>query len=670
MTEGTGEEKDYDPESPTGLYKRWKVEMDASAEARKTFLEEGRDAIARFKDKRKNKAEGQGTDRRWNLFYSNVATQRAMLYGRIPEVTVSREHSDANDDVARVAALMLERILNANLDAGDPFTAALGHSLDDRLKPGLGICRVRHEVENVGDAPEGSEAHEAGEAPQGAPEPTGTNGTEPPPYECAEVEWVAWDRFAWSAGAGVWHEVQWVGFKHRVSRAQLRKNFPEDADKVPLAARKAKAKSDGKKEQADSPWDRAEVWEIWDKSTSRVYWWVDGYEKILKAEDDPLSLDGFFPCPEPMAANTCTDEYMPTCDWHLAQDLYAQIDNLQTRKGLLVDAIRVAGVYDSKSKEVKRLVDSTGQNDLYPVENWGAFSERGGVQGAVQWLPLDQITKALVDLTQEQDRLKAQLDEVTGMPDILRGQSEGAGITATEQDIKSGFASARLRATQEDFARFASDIAGLRAQIISKRFAPANIIAQSNMVDHPDQALVNQALNLLRDPSSRYRVKIEPEALAMADFGKMRAERNEIMTVISGFVSAVTPLVQVMPGSMPFLLEVLQAQLAGVKGAGDVEGIIDRAIQAFRQSQEQAAQQPQQAPPPDPKVVAQQMKGAQEERKIGLELQADLIRNQADVAANRQHEADQAEFGIKEAQVRNQMSLANKTTQHPGGEPR
>jgi hypothetical protein len=483
------------------------------------------------------------------------------------------------------------------------------------------------------------------------------------------VEWVAWDRVAWSAGAGVWHEVQWVGFKHLVSRGQLREHFPEDADKIPLAARKAKDKSDGnKKEQADSPWDRAEVWEIWDKGTSKVYWWVDGYEKILKAEDDPLELDGFFPCPEPMAANTCTDEYMPVCDWRLAKDLYQQIDNLQTRKGLLVDAIRVAGVYDSRSKEVKRLVDSTGQNDLYPVENWGAFSERGGVQGAVQWLPLDQITKALIDLTQEQDRLKAQLDEVTGMPDILRGQSEGAGITATEQDIKSGFASARLRATQEDFARFASDIAGLRAQIISKRFQPANIIAQSNMVNHPDQALVNQAIQLLRDHSSRYRVKIEPDSLAMADFGKMRAERNEVMTVISGFVSAVTPLVQALPGSMPFLLEVLQAQLAGVKGAGDIEGIIDRAIQAFRQQQAQAAQQPQQPPPPDPKVIAQQMKGAQEERKIQMELQADLIRQQAEVAANRQHEADQAEFGIKEAQVRNQMSQQNKAMQQTGGE--
>jgi hypothetical protein len=369
-----------------------------------------------------------------------------------------------------------------------------------------------------------------------------------------------------------------------------------------------------------------------------------------------------------MAANTCTDEYMPVCDWHLAQDLYTQIDTLQTRKGLLVDAIRVAGVYDSKSKEVKRLVDSTGQNDLYPVENWGAFAERGGVQGAVQWLPLEQITKALVDLTQEQDRLKAQLDEVTGMPDILRGQSEGAGITATEQGIKSGFASARLQATQEDFARFASDVAGLRAQIISKRFQAANIIAQSNMVNHPDQGLVNQAIQLLRDPSSRYRVKVEPDALAMADFGKMRAERNEVMTVISGFVSAVTPLVQALPGSMPFLLEVLQAQLAGVKGAGDIEGIIDRAIQTFKAMQQQQAQQPQQPPPPDPKVIAQQMKGAQEERKIQMELQADLVRTQAEVAANRQHEADQAEFGIKEAQVRNQMSQQNKMMQQPGGE--
>ena len=43
---------------------------------------------------------------------------------------------------------------------------------------------------------------------------------------------------------------------------------------------------------------------------------------------------------------------------------------------------------------IKRLIEETAINELIPVSNWAAFSEKGGVKGLVDWLPLDQITAA------------------------------------------------------------------------------------------------------------------------------------------------------------------------------------------------------------------------------------------------------------------------------------
>jgi hypothetical protein len=662
MTPVTHGDKEKYEDTPQGQYARWKTELDAAAEAREEFLAEGREAMARYKNKRKGASNEQRLkERRWNLWYSNKETQLAVLYGRVPEVKVSRQYNDQGDDAARVAAEILERILNAELDAGDSYTSSLEHSLKDFILPGMGWARVRHEREEpqeaAGAASEEHEADEAFEPPEpSADEPIDAAG--PPPYECAEVEWVAWDRVAWSAGACVWHEVQWVGFKSLVSRATLRKHFAEDAERIPLNARTGGRTADNtnRDRQQESPWDRAAVWEIWDKDTRKVYWLVEGYEKVLKAEDDPLSLEGFFPCPEPMAANLLTDAFMGTSDWTIAKDLYQQIDTLQARRALIVDAIRVAGVYDSKEGALKKLITSTGQNDLYPVENWGNFKERGGLAGAFEIMSVDELTKALVDLGQEQASLKAQLDEVTGMPDILRGQSEGIGITATEQRIKGGFASARLKKTQERFARFASELASIRAEIICSRFAPANIIAEANMQNHPDMALVNDAIALLKSPACRLRVRVEPEGLAMANREEQREENQDIVSSVSGLVAALTPLLQIEPGAKELALDLLGWLLSRTKGASEVEGMVDRARALLKR----AEAQPKAPPAPDPKVIAQQMKGQQEQQKIAAELQADLTRTQAEMQANRDHEQSQAEYGIKEAVVRDQISQRNK----------
>jgi hypothetical protein len=171
---------------------------------------------------------------------------------------------------------------------------------------------------------------------------------------------------------------------------------------------------------------------------------------------------------------------MPGPDFCLYQDLYDQIDEVAHRRRLLVRAIRAAGIYDKAEPDIVALVDGGDANVLVPVGNWAALSEKGGLAGAVQFLPMDAIAGALQLLTQEHTALIETLYQLTGMSDILRGQATGDS-TATEQSIKARFASVRLQQRQDGFARFATELMRLRAEIITKHCEPSAIARWANV---------------------------------------------------------------------------------------------------------------------------------------------------------------------------------------------
>ena len=127
----------------------------------------------------------------------------------------------------------------------------------------------------------------------------------------------------------------------------------------------------------DSPWDRdhqdatakAEVYEIWCKTSNNVYWMNPGSPELLDEKEDPLELRNFYPCPPFLLANCTTTQFLAVSDFHLAQDLYTEIDDLERRISLLRSALKVVGVYDSSADGVKRMLEEGFNNDLIPVDN-------------------------------------------------------------------------------------------------------------------------------------------------------------------------------------------------------------------------------------------------------------------------------------------------------------
>lgn len=559
-----------------------------------------------------------------NLFHSDINTLKSMLYGNVPQVDVSRKDGDPQDDVARVAATILQRMLQNDIEAsGEKFDSILKSALEDRLLPGLGVARVRYEAEyeqtqaTIAKVDDGS-----GVAAQITPPPQLLG-------EYTPVDYVNWDDCRWSY-ARTWAEVWWFGFRSYLTKEKATKRFgSEKAGYLTYKNRAPSEDSDTNTNQDDDVRDTeetAEVWEIWCETTQEVFWVSKGCAEILDQRPDTLKMEGFYPIPRPMVANITTKLFMPKADYVFAQDLYDEIDLLQTRISIITEAIKVVGVYDEGAGDsVGRMLNEGVENNLIPVSNWAVFGEKGGLRGAIDWMPIEQAVTTVRELQVILDKTIERLYQVTGMSDIMRGALSDAREGVGQSQIKAQFASVRVQALEEDFARFASDIQSLKAEIIAKHYSAESIIVQSNAMhlQKADHDKIGPALELIKDPDIQWRVEIRAESIAMIDYGQMQSQRTEFLNATAMYMQSSAPLIAESPESAPMLMAMLQWGLAGFKGADEIEGVLDQAIEASMKG----LQEKEQNPEPD----AEQQKAQAQQQAQQFEMQKLQMQNQMDM---------------------------------------
>jgi hypothetical protein len=648
------DEKKQFKDTPSDQARRWGLEFAAARNTPwKKYKEQGRKVVHRFLDDKRGEDISVGElQSKLNLFHSNVIILQSMLYGKLPKVEVDRTFSDAEDDEARVAAVILERMLNQDIQAaGEDYATVLRSALQDRLLPGQGSARIRYDYK--GDTVQ----HEAIENEDGE--------EQAPAYEeeSIEEEWVEtiyvhWQDKLWSP-ARTYSELRWQAYRSFLNYDELVKRFGEDvAKKLPSKpAASTKADRDGGEDKEVEC--QTEVWEIWDKSKKEVHWFVEGYEETLDKQPDPLELPGFWPEPPPMTANLTTTRYMPRADFALAQDLYNEIDKLQTRISILTDACKSIGFYDKQNAGIKRAMEEGVENDLIPVDNWAMYAEKGGAKGVVDWVPLENVATTIATLTEQLNLKIQQLYQITGMSDIMRGASQPYEAAATS-NAKVQFASIRVQAIQEDFARFASDLQAMKVHMIQTVFQPYCIKEQSNIMyttDGQDEALVDRAIALIKDQKrAKWRVTVRPESLALADYAQLKQDRTEYINTLALFMQSAAPLAEMDKDITPFLLELLKWGLSGFKGSNEIEGVMDRAIKQFTDK----AKAPPPPPPPDPAVekAKLEMENSKQEHAQKMEQQQQKFQmEQQEMQQNFQLEMTKMNQEIKQDQQKFMLEM-------------
>ncbi len=701
--------------STDATFMMWRREIEQAIKRDDKWHKRARRIVNRYRDERLDSSEGTVSygRRKFNILWSNVQTLLPSLYARRPDPIVERRFLD-HDPVGRVASTMLERVLRYELEENG-YHEALQDAVLDYLLAGRGQVWVRFEPgkgtedseeESFSPEQEGGSPYddESGKSAVGTAEYGGGQGAaggNPSPdighnggppldeeFECCPVDYVHWQDF-YTSQARVWSEVTWVARRVWMGRSELKARWPDVGGKIPLQKQRGE---DGKFIEAGEDVRKAEVFEIWCKETGKVKFICRNWDRMIEEVDDPLHLKDFWPCPRPIRATTTHDTTTPVPDYAEYQDQAEQLDDLTNRISSLISSLKVAGAYDATATALKRLLDEGIENKLVPVENWAAFAEKGGLEAAIVWLPIKDIAAVLVQLFEARERIKQDLYEITGIADIIRGQSDPRE-TLGAQKLKGGFATQRLSARQVEVARFARDVIRIVAEIIAEHWSPQTLVMASSILQDdglaampaepaapipptgpptgvgapgggppasvpaspgppmlagpppPDPQtvklqMIGQAIALLRNQKLRgFRVDIETDSTIAADAQEEKQAWTEFATAMGGMLQQLVAGAEQFPPIMSLGAQMLMQVMRRFRVGRDMEASVDEFIEASKAFAADKAANP--APNPD------QIKAQVAQQQAAMELQ----KQQAQFAHDQQMQQIEIQKAVIEARI-------------------
>jgi len=474
----------------------WKEQIEDVDTRDANWYKKGAQISKRYRDER-NKLETDG-QRKFNILWTNTQIMIPALYSNRPIANIDRTFLD-RDPVGRLSARMLERSVRNEME-DDTLHDSVSQSVLDYLLVGRGQTWARYEPE-IGQGPsipssmetnmedELNKIQNNGEIEvDETPEEEQLEGTNQQLLkESAPIDYMNWKDFLmFPAKARTWREVQAVGKRLYISKEEAIERFGEEIgremrpDTTPMDKETKQTWSDTAVFQ-DLNERSIVVYEIWNKTDKRVYWISTGYDYLCDVRNDPLQLKGFFPCPKPLVATYTNDTVVPVPDFWEWQDQAIQIDELTQRIAMLARACKVAGTYDAANGGLRRLLNESVENQLIPVDNWAIHADRGGVQGSISFLPLKEVQETISTLQEVRRQVKQDLDEITGLSDILRGTTDSRE-TLGGLRLKNNNAGTRLSQRQRDVARFARDNVRLIAEIQAKHFSDETLIKSSGIL--------------------------------------------------------------------------------------------------------------------------------------------------------------------------------------------
>lgn len=484
----------------------WKTQVNAYEEYNARWYTRGNKVLKRYRDER-SKLETQGM-RRMNLLWANIKIMKPAIYSRCPDPIVERKFLD-KDPTGRLSSVILERTIVSQMEHG--FHTSMTRAVYDRLLPGRGQIWFRYEPEFGEEEKEIQD--KASSLPAGninaiedslvkiAEEFDDEGILEETPEE-EEIEetgdtllaekvitdYINWrDFYIFPATARTWDEVQAIGKRVYMSKQECRERFGKkiaDAmrpDTQPLDSKNDRVNITDTTQFQDINERSIVAFEIWNKSDKRVYWISTGYDYLADVREDPYKLKKFFPVPEPLSATLTNDTLTPVPDYYEYQDQAIQIDELTQRIAMLTKACKVAGAYNASQKALSRIFEETTENQLIPVDQWAMFAQNGGVKGAIEFIPIDQIQSTIQTLQEVRQQCMQDLDQITGISDVVRGTTDSRETLGGIR-LKNNNAGTRLSESQEDVSRFARDGIAIIGELAAKHFSDETLVECSGIL--------------------------------------------------------------------------------------------------------------------------------------------------------------------------------------------
>jgi len=469
-----------DPAEERRQARYWNNQIKAAEERESKWRKRAEQVRKRYLDEEEGASDYKSDHRRINILWSNTEVLKSALFSRIgdPDVRRAFPKPGADNKAARTAAVVLERTMTACANRYD-LDAELEDGVFDQILPGRGQVWLEYEP---GDDAEDAESPDDGS----------------PGYQDVRIVHVPFDQ--WLHGPGKkWHEVPWVARRHLMDKDSVKEAF---GDEVASEAPYNEELSEGagfENEHDRQDFQRAVAWEIWDKKRLERVYIIEGVHRILRRDEDPYRLEGFFPCPPPLLASHQSDSLLPVPEYVLYQKQADELDRLNTRIYNLVEKMRYCGIYDGSGEDVEVLenLGSLEDGKFLPYKNFQALQSRGGLEKAFQTRDLAPIGQAIQQLTVRAEQVMQIIWQTIGIADIMRGSSDPSETLGAQQ-MKAQFGSQRLRKRQMAVERWVKSALRCKAEIIAEYFERDQLQEMSGIA-LPTRAEIEQAEQQLQE---------------------------------------------------------------------------------------------------------------------------------------------------------------------------
>ena len=307
--------------------------------------------------------------------------------------------------------------------------------------------------------------------------------------------------------------------------------------------------------------------------------------------------------------------------------------------------MKLSGLYPGSQKDIIKDLLNSKENTLVPVEDWGAITERGGLAGMIEWIPLRDVADAWQRLMVYRTQLVQSIFELTGISDIQRGSTDPRETKGAQQ-LKASFGSRRFLPKQQDTQRFFRDLFRIQAEIIAEHFQPETIAKMAHMEPSPE---FEQSVQVMKDDALRsYTIDIETDSTVAADEQMDKQGVAEFTASMSQFLQQIFPIVQQNPAAMGPLGKMLLWMSRKFRIARDAEDEIEDFLQSFEQMAEQ--------PDPEAEAAKAEMEAKQQQAQAELQLkaqesEAEIARKDAEADAKIEREARMALLDEEKARL-------------------
>jgi hypothetical protein len=602
-------------------------------------------------------------DRKFNILHANIETLCPALFNSTPIPDVRRRFNDA-DPIAKVVSDVLDRSLSYSIDCGYDFDHVIKLTVKDSELTGRGVARERYK-------PYLDEQDQLA-------------------YQELVTEHTPWKHFR-RGPAEVWEDVPWIAFELFLTRDELVRLSPEDGAKVKLDVTVNGVKdNDGQGRNVPEVFKRARVWEIWDRDHRQVLFIAESFkEKPIRTEADPLELEGFYPIPRPLYSISSSDSLIPVVPYDVYRSQAETLEITSKRIDVLTEAIKAKSLYDSRLATDMERLEREDDAASVPVENLAVFGDGSKLADHVMYLPIEIMTAALEKLYIAREQTKQTIYEITGIADILRGQTD-PNETLGAQQIKQQWGSLRIQNKQAEIQRFVRDIFRIKAELFASKFEwqtlsmmtgiklptmqekqQAQMIAQqAQQMQQPVPAHIQKALEspsqeeveqvLRSDKQRTFSVDVESDSTIRADMMRNQQTMALFVQGTAQFWQAIGPLVMADKGVMPVAVEIYSALSRSFKLGRQAEDALD----GLAEKAQQAANAP---PQPDPAVQMEQKKLEAEQQARGQELQFKQAESQQKLQFEAAKHEQQMQFEVQKHRAEMEMAQQDmqfKQVQH------